>query len=318
MPPFILAVVGFCGILFVLRLSFPYLAPFFFGLSLAFVMDIPISFLESKGWSRSVTSLILAVLSFLLLPALVTLFLLKLWEEVERLSGFLNLFSLSANAYSEHFVQLFEALPILDTGIGMQTLIRWALAIPDLFLIWTITAVSAYFFCRDKRILAKFLARQLPRLKGFSPRQIYQDASGALWHFVQVQLVLMLLSTTVSMIFFVILDLPYALLSGFLVGFFDLCPILGPGLVYFFLAMIQLWMGNTFTAIALGVGYLILLLLRQWGEPHLVSERLGLHPLVALVGLYAGFRFWGPLGAVVGPVLMVFLKAFLRGDSVNR
>lgn len=318
MPPFILAVVGFCGILFVLRLSFPYLAPFFFGLSLAFVMDIPVSFLESKGWSRSVTSLILAVLSFLLLPALVTLFLLKLWEEVERLSGFLNLFSLSANAYSEHFVQLFEALPILDTGIGMQTLIRWALAIPDLFLIWTITAVSAYFFCRDKRILAKFLARQLPRLKGFSPRQIYQDASGALWHFVQVQLVLMLLSTTVSMIFFVILDLPYALLSGFLVGFFDLCPILGPGLVYFFLAMIQLWMGNTFTAIALGVGYLILLLLRQWGEPHLVSERLGLHPLVALVGLYAGFRFWGPLGAVVGPVLMVFLKAFLRGDSVNR
>lgn len=301
-----------------LRLSFPYLAPFFFGLSLAFVMDIPVSFLESKGWSRSVTSLILAVLSFLLLPALVTLFLLKLWEEVERLSGFLNLFSLSANAYSEHFVQLFEALPILDTGIGMQTLIRWALAIPDLFLIWTITAVSAYFFCRDKRILAKFLARQLPRLKGFSPRQIYQDASGALWHFVQVQLVLMLLSTTVSMIFFVILDLPYALLSGFLVGFFDLCPILGPGLVYFFLAMIQLWMGNTFTAIALGVGYLILLLLRQWGEPHLVSERLGLHPLVALVGLYAGFRFWGPLGAVVGPVLMVFLKAFLRGDSVNR
>lgn len=301
-----------------LRLSFPYLAPFFFGLSLAFVMDIPVSFLESKGWSRSVTSLILAVLSFLLLPALVTLFLLKLWEEVERLSGFLNLFSLSANAYSEHFVQLFEALPILDTGIGMQTLIRWALAIPDLFLIWTITAVSAYFFCRDKRILAKFLARQLPRLKGFSPRQIYQDASGALWHFVQVQLVLMLLSTTVSMIFFVILDLPYALLSGFLVGFFDLCPILGPGLVYFFLAMIQLWMGNTFTAIALGVGYLILLLLRQWGEPHLVSERLGLHPLVALVGLYAGFRFWGPLGAVVGPVLMVFLKAFLRGDSVHR
>lgn len=301
-----------------LRLSFPYLAPFFFGLSLAFVMDIPVSFLESKGWSRSVTSLILAVLSFLLLPALVTLFLLKLWEEVERLSGFLNLFSLSANAYSEHFVQLFEALPILDTGIGMQTLIRWALAIPDLFLIWTITAVSAYFFCRDKRILAKFLARQLPRLKGFSPRQIYQDASGALWHFVQVQLVLMLLSTTVSMIFFLILDLPYALLSGFLVGFFDLCPILGPGLVYFFLAMIQLWMGNTFTAIALGVGYLILLLLRQWGEPHLVSERLGLHPLVALVGLYAGFRFWGPLGAVVGPVLMVFLKAFLRGDSVHR
>lgn len=304
--------------LFVLRWSFPYLAPFFLGLFVAFVMDVPVSFLESKGWSRSVTSLILALMAFLTLPALVTLFLLKLWDELEGLSYVSRLFPFSTDVYSEHLAQLLEALPMLDTGLGLHTLVRWALVIPDLFLIWTITAVSAYFLCRDKRMLIQFLAKQLPRLKGFSPRQIYQDASGALWHFVQVQLVLMLLSTTVSMVFFVILDLPYALLSGFFVGFFDLCPILGPGLVYFILAIIQLWMGNTFTAIALGVGYLILLLLRQWGEPHLVSERLGLHPLVALVGLYTGFRFWGPLGAVVGPVLMVFLKAFIRNDSANQ
>lgn len=317
----VVAVLGFCGILFVLRLSFPYLAPFIVGLFLAVLMDVPVSHLEARGWSRTLTSFVFAATSFLALPAILTMFLVRLWEEVQGLLslGFVGQLS---SMFSEQVLQFFERIPLLNRSLGQvdfltlpQTLFKWALAIPDLMLIWTFAAFSAYFFCRDKKVLIRFIAKQIPTPRRLSVRRVYHDTSGALWHFIQVQLLLMLISTSVSMVFFCVLNLPYALLSGFLVGFFDLCPILGPGLVYFALALIQLWLGNTSVAMALGLGYLILLLLRQWGEPHLVSERLGLHPLVALIGLYAGWRFWGPLGAVVGPILMVFLKAFLRNYS---
>ena len=216
------------------------------------------------------------------LPLVLTFVLLHLWQEVQGLAFFSSMFS-------EQAAQLFEAIPMLEAGISLPTLLKWALAIPDLFLIWMLTALSAYFVCRDKRTLAKFLVKQLPKTEAFRVRQVYQHTSGALWHYLQMQLLLMVISTGVSMIFFGILELPFPLLSGFLVGFFDLCPILGPGLVYLSLALLQLWWGNTAKALALGLGYLILLLLRQWGEPHLVSERIGLHPLVALLGLYAAF-----------------------------
>ena len=308
MPPFIIAVVSFCGTLFLLRFVFPYVAPFLFGLFLAFLMDIPVDYLESKGWSRSLTSLILASVVFLIVPVILTFFLLQLWNEVQGLTYLSSMFS-------EQAIKLLQAIPMLEAGLSLQTLFRWALAIPDLFLIWMFTALSAYFFCRDKRALTRLVARQLPKSKVFRVRQVYLDTSGALWRYLQVQLLLMMISTGVSMILFVVLELPFALLSGFVVGFFDLCPILGPGLVYLSLALLQLWWGNTSKALALGIGYLILLLLRQWGEPHLVSERLGLHPLVALVGLYAAFRVLGPLGAMIGPLLLVFLKAFLHGFS---
>lgn len=308
MPPFVIAVVSFCGTLFLLRFVFPYVAPFLFGLFLAFLMDIPVDYLESKGWSRSRTSLILASVVFLIVPVILTFFLLQLWNEVQGLTYLSSMFS-------EQAIKLLQAIPMLAEGLSLQTLFKWALAIPDLFLIWMFTALSAYFFCRDKRALTRFVARQLPKSKVFRVQQVYLDTSGALWRYLQVQLLLMMISTSVSMVFFVVLELPFALLSGFLVGFFDLCPILGPGLVYFSLALLELWWGNTSKALALGIGYLILLLLRQWGEPHLVSERLGLHPLVALVGLYAAFRVLGPLGAMIGPLLLVFLKAFLHGFS---
>ncbi|NLL43442.1 MAG: AI-2E family transporter [Firmicutes bacterium] len=318
MPPFILAAVGFCGLLIFLRFSFPYLAPFFLGLFLAFIMDVPVSLLEARGWPRAITSLVLTVLAFVTLPAALVVLLLQLWDELQGLSLFPGLFSNSADFYSERLGQLFDAIAVLDTGLGLQTLLKWALAIPDLVLIWTIAAVSAYFFCRDKWVLARFFAKQLPRFRSFSPRQVYSDTFGFLWDFIQVQLLFMLISTAVSIIFFAILQVPYPLLSGFLVGICDLVPILGPGLVYFALAGLQLFMGNTYTALALGIGYLILLLLRQWGEPYLVGDRLGFHPLAALAGLYVAFRFWGPFGAMLAPALMVFLKALFSKEQVTQ
>ncbi|HKM43810.1 MAG TPA: AI-2E family transporter [Limnochordia bacterium] len=311
LPPFVTAGLAFLGILLVLRLSFPYFGPFYIGLLLAFVLDMPVSFFEAKGWSRSLTSLVLSLALFLTLPMIIGLFVVQLWGEIQRLADVSSFLSSQAQLFLE---PLLDVLPNLDAGLDLQTLAKWVWAIPDFFLMWTISAFSAYFFCRDKRALTKFILKQLPSHGGFSPRQIYRDTSGALWHYIQVQLLFMLISTGLSMVLFLLLDLPYPLLAAFLVGFFDLCPILGPGLVYLILAIIQSWLGNPLTALALGISYLVLLLLRQWGEPHLVSERLGLHPLAALAGLYAGFRFWGPFGALLGPVVMVFLKAFIRKD----
>lgn len=309
-PQFITFLGAFLGILLMLRLSFPYFGPFYLGLLLAFLLDVPVTFLETRGWSRSITSLLFAGAAFLTLPAVITIFVVQLWGEIQGISGLSDLLPWQVAELSP----MLQVLPSLDAGVSLQTVAKWAWVIPDFFLMWTISVLSAYFFCRDKRSLTKFFLKELPKSWGFSPRKIYHDTTGAIWRYVQVQLFLMLLSTSVSMVLFMVLDLPYPFLAAFFVGFFDLLPILGPGLVYLILASMQAWMGNPLTALALGLGYLVLLLLRQWGEPHLVSERLGLHPMAALVGLYAGFRIWPPFGALLGPVLMVFLKAFIRKD----
>ena len=314
MPPIVVAIVSFWVIFFVLKVSFPFVAPFMFGLILALVLDVPVSYLEAKGWSRTFTSLLFVVLASLALPGVLVFFLVRLWHEIQGLLD-LGLLEQLSGELPKNILQFLEEIP-LTPGSWPQTLLQWIWAIPDFLLVWTLIACSAYFFCRDKKTLVRFLVSQMPKKSGVSVRKLYHDTSGAFWHLVRVQLLLMLISSTISMVFFCVLELPYPLLSGFLVGFFDLTPILGPGLVYLVLALIQLVSGNTGLAIALGIGYLILLLLRQWGEPHLVSDRLGLHPLVALMGLYAGLRFWGPIGAMVGPVLMVLIKAFMRSQNM--
>lgn len=311
MPPIVAAALSFWIILFLLKIAFPYLAPFLLGLALALVLDAPISYLESRGWSRPFTSFVLVGVTFLTLPVLAALFLVKLWQEVQALLEPGLLGQLAAEL-PEPLLRLFSELGFAS-GLEIPRLLwRWGLAIPDFVLVWTLTAFSAYFFCRDKRRFSQLAAELIPKSREVSMRQLYLDTSGALWHLLRVQLVLMLLTFSVSFVFFSLLQLPYPILSSFLAGFFDLCPLLGPGLVYLALALFQLWLGNSTTALALGLGYLLLLLLRQWGEPHLVGDRLGLHPLTAVMGLYIGFKFWGPVGAVLAPILLVVIKAFQR------
>lgn len=322
LPPIVVAIVSFWVILFLLKLSFPYVAPFIFGLLLALIIDVPVSFLESKGWSRAFASLLFVALSFLALPIIVVVLLVGVWHEIQGLLAVDFLANLSARFTGDSFaildqIPLARGLELANLFSWPQIIFQWAAAIPDFFLFCILTVFSAYFFCRDKKALVRFVVGQLPQKKGFSVRRLYYDTSGAFWRLIRVQLLLMLISTASSMVFFCFLELPYPLLSGFLVGFFDLIPVFGPGLVYLGLAIIQFWLGNSGIALALGIGYLILLLLRQWGEPHLLGDRLGLHPLAALLGLYAGFRFWGPLGAITGPILLVSIKAFMGRESVT-
>ena len=52
-------------------------------------------------------------------------------------------------------------------------------------------------------------------------RQLYHDTSGALWHMIRVQLLLVLpVHRCEYGLFFHFCSLPFPLLSGFLVGFF--------------------------------------------------------------------------------------------------
>ena len=206
LPPVVAAAVGFCVVLALLKLAFPYIAPFLLGLSLAVLLDVPVSFLESKGWPRPVTSLVLVAAAFWRFQCWWVCSWLNsgrrsrpcwpwaLWAVWPGSSQ-----NMCCRCWREYpfasewdFAGLF-ALP--------QVLLGWALAIPDLFLIWTLTALSAYFFLRDKRFLVKLVVQQLPR-QGISMRQLYHDTSGALWHMIRVQLLLVLLSTGVSMVFF--------------------------------------------------------------------------------------------------------------------
>ncbi len=107
---------------------------------------------------------------------------------------------------------------------------------------------------------------------------------------------------------FLLLRIRYGFLLALLVALVDAVPLLGTGTVLLPWALVALLQGDHLLAIGLLCIYGAAMLTRTVLEPRLVGKHLGLDPLVTLIFLYLGYRFWGIFGMVLSPMLATAAK----------
>ena len=88
----------------------------------------------------------------------------------------------------------------------------------------------------------------------------------------------------------------------------DALPILGAGAILLPWLVLSLFLKDFSLALALLCVYLLVLSVRQMLEPKLISENIGVHPLITLISMYSGFKILGIVGFLVGPIVMIILK----------
>ena len=50
--------------------------------------------------------------------------------------------------------------------------------------------------------------------------------------------------------------------------------------------------------------------MRQLSEPRIVSRQIGIHPILTLVSVYVGIKFFGVPGMILAPILMLLAVNF--------
>ena len=99
-----------------------------------------------------------------------------------------------------------------------------------------------------------------------------------------------------------ILGNPYSLLLGAFIAIVDALPVLGSGTVLIPWGILRLLTGD----VKMGIGVLLLYLLctvnRQLLEPRLLGRHLGMSTLLTLFLMYVGYKLFGILGFLLGPV----------------
>lgn len=114
---------------------------------------------------------------------------------------------------------------------------------------------------------------------------------------------------------FLILRIPYGWAWAILVALVDAMPILGTGTVLLPWALVNILRGKTLQAVGLFCIYGATLATRSVLEPRLVGRQLGLDPLITLLALYLGYRFWGIPGIFLAPVLVSTAKSLANSAS---
>lgn len=130
--------------------------------------------------------------------------------------------------------------------------------------------------------------------------------------FLKAQLIIMSVIAALCTVTFLLLKNPYALLLGVLIGFLDALPVLGTAVVLYPLAIVQAFQGRfLFAAVYVGLS-VICNLTREFLEPKLIGEHLGIPAIMVLVTVYVGIRLFGVSGVITGPF------GYLAGKEIVR
>lgn len=100
----------------------------------------------------------------------------------------------------------------------------------------------------------------------------------------------------------------YIIVISIITALLDILPVFGTGTVLIPWAIYSLIMGDIPFAIGLVVLYILITVIRQVIEPHLVAMNVGIHPIFTLASMYVGIQLFGVLGIFILPITIVLLK----------
>lgn len=106
-----------------------------------------------------------------------------------------------------------------------------------------------------------------------------------------------------------LLNVRRPVLIAFVIALVDLLPVLGAGTVLIPWSILSFIGGDMFRGVGLLILFIAMYGVRQFAEPRIVGETIGVHPFFMLLAAFVGFRLFGIAGVVLIPILLYVGKA---------
>ena len=321
------------GVLFVFR---SILLPFLAGLALAYFLDPVADRLERWGMGRLGATLLILV-SFVLLftaallgviPVLIDQtanFIERFPDYVRRLQ---SLFAASEGSWVRRIIgEPSKAIEEnLDSVLGeaagfLSSLLAgiWSggRALIDLFGLFVVTPVVAFYLLLDWDRLVEKIDALLPRDHVGTIRQIFRDVDSAVAGFVRGQGTVCLALGVFYAVGLSLIGLNFGLLIGLFAGLISFVPFVGSivGLVLSVgVALVQFWPDGDYLRLGLtaAVFFAGQFLEGNILQPKLVGDRIGLHPVWLMFALFAFGLLFGFTGLLIAVPASAALGVLVR------
>lgn len=213
---------------------------------------------------------------------------------------------------------LLENINLSITTI-LASLVGIAAFIPNLLISIIVMFVASFFMTKDK-VKLKDIEMTIWSFKIFRNKLmliIKEDVIMVLFGYFKAQLILMSLTFIEVSIGLLILKIPYAILIALGIGLLDALPIFGTGSVFIPWVIILLFYRNYSLAIGIFILYLVATLSRQSLEPKIISTQIGIHPLITLLVIYTGIKFFGIWGIIIAPLSAITFLAVKKSGLLK-
>lgn len=299
---------------------------FFLAWLVAFVIDPLVSFLERRRLPRAAAAgsvyavllVSLGLLAFVLSPVVVD----QLSRLREGVPQFVRAQLPSEEAVADILVTLglpTDALEVIyqpdklaqqlqsSAGRLLQNALAVATSALTLIVNVMLMLLLSFYMVLDGRKIVRSVLRMLPHTQRGQAVLFLSQLSANFGGFLRGQVIQALLFGVVVAVLMLALRLDFVAVAAVTSGALMLIPIIGPILAMIPPAVAALTASATTLVVALVVLVPLQVILVNVFMPRILSEQMGMHPLLVFLAILVGLHLGGPLGAFFGiPIMGVF------------
>mgnify|MGYP002523309675 FL=1 len=323
--------IEFCMVAILLFILFRYfiglLAPFLVAAILMAVYEKPVCCLKRKtGIGGQLWTAVLLLLTVLLL-------ILLFWLSGRKILACGMLFWERRSEYQETFLcTVRDCCGYIETGMRLEKGMLWqklqqgsvtvcqklsAMAYRNSYQYFTGAIQAGAFFLVTVTAILLY-AKDWEKLQKWREQE---DQKSRLWQVIgeimRYLRVSLLAIALLCLLGFRIAGLSNAPGLAVLTAFLDVLPFIGTGIVILPMAVWQFLKRNLFAGIVLLLTYASAVFAREYLEPKLISHKMGVSPVLTLLGIYAGVKVFGIGGIVLGPLYVIILAFVYRSSFAN-
>ncbi|QDP40841.1 sporulation integral membrane protein YtvI [Radiobacillus deserti] len=189
--------------------------------------------------------------------------------------------------------------------------------LPNYITVLIFSLMGTFFISKDWPTYQKVLKSKTPVNIRDSGVKVTDGLKKAFTGYVKAQLTLISITASIVLIGLLILRVEFAITIAFLTGVVDLLPYVGTGIIFIPWIIYMFFSGNMYLTIGLSLLFLTIIVQRQLMEPKILSNSIGVNPLVTLVALFVGFQIWGFSGLIIGPTLAVIGNTLYQSGIIH-
>ena len=169
--------------------------------------------------------------------------------------------------------------------------------------------LSVYLFLLKGQVIFRQVIDALPVQMCGSVNKITDLVSNTMYAIYVVSVEIAIITFALSLPIYYLLGYPAALQLAIMSGLSMFIPIVGPLVVMAFLVLYNLSTGNINGAlIAIFIIYpLVLWLPGSYVRSKLMGSRIGIHPVIMMIGILGGISVMGMIGLIIGPLFIALL-----------
>lgn len=191
-------------------------------------------------------------------------------------------------------------------------------SVPKALIFVLVTVISSIYFSLDLENINAFVKNNLPKGVSAWIVNFKNNFLKTMLKYLRSYAIIMLMTFIIMLFGFLVLGINYAVLFAFIVALLDALPLIGVGTVLVPWSIYQLVFGSA----RLGLGLIILFVahavIRQFVEPKIVGKNLGIHPVISLILLYAGYFLFGFMGLILIPIISVAINILFNKDDTPK